>query len=234
MPREQTGGVTLTLSLAYLGVLAHQRNRERQAAVLRQQTLALTAALHDPLPPKLPPITRAERAAEERRGLVEAAKTRWNAEVEAAVRWAQKEDWDAARARLESAVGSAWARAFGDAIDDAASAEQEIGRRAAQARDAAGDLGSSAAAKAEAAAADAGSGIFGAIGKAFSSLGGSSRSEDKAAAEKQQGDAASSPQEKILQQRYQQSRPDDRTPEEILAERYAGGDKKNDTRLKTI
>lgn len=229
--------MTLTLSLAYLSVLTHQRNRERQAAILRQQTLALTTALHDPLPPKLPPITRAERAAEERRGLIEAAKTRWNAEVEAAVRWAQNEDWEASRERLESVVGSAWARAFGSAVDEAAKAEGEIQQSAARARDSARGTAKDAVAKTEAAAADAGAGFFGAIGKglekgkqAISNLGKATSGADDAAdkaAEKLRGDgSATSPEENALQKRYKKSQPDDRTAEEVLAERYAAGGKK--------
>ena len=227
----------MTLSLAYLSVLTHQRNRERQAAILRQQTLALTTALHDPLPPKLPPITRAERAAEERRGLIEAAKTRWNAEVEAAVRWAQNEDWEASRERLESVVGSAWARAFGSAVDEAAKAEGEIQQSAARARDSARGTAKDAVAKTEAAAADAGAGFFGAIGKglekgkqAISNLGKATSGADDAAdkaAEKLRGDgSATSPAENALQKRYKKSQPDDRTVEEVLAERYAAGGKK--------
>ena len=205
----------MTLSFAYLSVLTHQRNRERQAAILRQQTLALTTALHDPLPPKLPPITRAERAAEERRGLVEAAKTRWNAEVEAAVRWAQNEDWEASRERLESVVGSAWARAFGSAVDEAAKAEGEIQQSAARARDNARGTVKDAAERGK---------------QAISNLGQATSGADDAAdkaAEKLRGDgSATSPEEKALQQRYKQSRPDDRSAEEVLAERYAAGGKR--------
>ena len=47
------------------------------------------------------------------------------------------------------------------------------------------------------------------------------------AAEKLHGNgSATSPEEKTLQQRYKQSRPDDRSVEEVLAERYAAGGKK--------
>ncbi|KAI0472745.1 hypothetical protein GGR56DRAFT_651687 [Xylariaceae sp. FL0804] len=128
-----TGGVTLTLSIAYLTALAHQRNREAQAAVLRRQTLLLTGVF-DPRPPPLPP-TRAERAAAERAGLAEQLKDRWNAEVEGAVRWAQHRDWDAVREGVEFAVARAWARLLGRAEDAGAAAEQ----RAAEAAETAGD-----------------------------------------------------------------------------------------------
>ncbi|KAI5857335.1 hypothetical protein GGS23DRAFT_388038 [Durotheca rogersii] len=108
-----TGGVAITLSVAYLTVWSHQQNRVRQAAVLRQQTYALSA-LVDPLPPALPP-TRAELAAAERAHFVERAKDRWNAELEGAVRWAQEKDWDEVREDVEAAAARLWARAFADA-----------------------------------------------------------------------------------------------------------------------
>ncbi|TVY38292.1 hypothetical protein LSUB1_G003687, partial [Lachnellula subtilissima] len=69
-----TGGVTLTLGLAYLTVAAHERNRKSQALALRSQSQVLTSLLDPtPLPP---PQTRAELAREERSTLVEAAKDR--------------------------------------------------------------------------------------------------------------------------------------------------------------
>ncbi|TVY86031.1 hypothetical protein LAWI1_G007357 [Lachnellula willkommii] len=86
-----TGGVTLTLGVAYLTVLAHERNRRSQALALRSQSQVLTSLLDPtPLPP---PQSRAELAREERSTLVEAAKDRWNNEVENAVRWVQRTDW---------------------------------------------------------------------------------------------------------------------------------------------
>ncbi|RDL37876.1 MICOS complex subunit MIC12 [Venustampulla echinocandica] len=96
-----TSGVTLTLGLAYLTVLAHERNRSSQAQSLRSQSRVLEGLLQPtPLPP---PQSRAELAREERSTLTEAAKDRWNAEVENAVRWVQRTDWDEAR---EGIVGS--------------------------------------------------------------------------------------------------------------------------------
>ncbi|KAF4628079.1 hypothetical protein G7Y89_g10066 [Cudoniella acicularis] len=75
-----TGGVTVTLGLAYLTVLAHERNRQAQAHALRSQSRVLNGLLEPtPLPP---PQTRAELAREERSTIAEAAKDRWNAEVE--------------------------------------------------------------------------------------------------------------------------------------------------------
>jgi len=86
----KTGGVTLTLGIAYLTVLAHERNRQAQAQQLRSQSRVLTGLL-DPAPIP-PPQTRADLAREERGTLIETAKDRWNEEVESAVRWVQRTD----------------------------------------------------------------------------------------------------------------------------------------------
>ncbi|APA12202.1 hypothetical protein SS1G_10813 [Sclerotinia sclerotiorum 1980 UF-70] len=100
-----TGGVTLTLSLAYLTVLAHQRNRASQSLHLHQQSYILTSILEkQPIPP---PKTRAELAREERSTLIEAAKDRWNAEIENGVRWVQRTDWEGVRDGIEGAVSRA-------------------------------------------------------------------------------------------------------------------------------
>jgi len=97
-----TGGVTLTLGLAYLTVLAHERNRQTQAQALRFQSRVLQGLLEpSPLPP---PRSRAELAREERSTLVETAKDRWNDEIENAVRWVQKTDWNEVREGVEGAV----------------------------------------------------------------------------------------------------------------------------------
>ncbi|KAI5462501.1 hypothetical protein BGZ63DRAFT_215919 [Mariannaea sp. PMI_226] len=115
-----TGGVTLTLSLAYLSVLAHQRTREQQGQALRAQALALQAIV-DPLPP-LPPPTRSEVAAAQRAAAVEVAKDRWNQEVENAVRWVQRTDWVQVRERLEDSVS----RLLGNPVDEARRSEKKI------------------------------------------------------------------------------------------------------------
>ncbi|PVH85349.1 hypothetical protein DL98DRAFT_651190 [Cadophora sp. DSE1049] len=94
-----TGGVTLTLGIAYLTVLAHERNRRAQGETLRSQAFVLERLLNPtPLPP---PQSRAELAREERSTLVETAKDRWNAEVENAVRWVQRTDWNNVRESME-------------------------------------------------------------------------------------------------------------------------------------
>ncbi|KAI2605866.1 uncharacterized protein GGS25DRAFT_498364 [Hypoxylon fragiforme] len=231
-----TGGVTLTLSIAYLTVLTHQRNREYQAAILRQQTRALSGII-DPLPPALPP-TRAELAAAQRANFVERAKDRWNAEVEGAVHWAQNKDWYEARHDLEAAAARLWARALSSSSSDdknvRAEAEgkaQEIVARArdqtisSQAGSVAAASGNSlkaqgieAANKAEGEAKAAKGSIFGAIGGFFSRgkqmLVGASE-EEKAS------NVLLSPEEKALQKRYQQGASGmNRSTEEVLAERY--------------
>lgn len=121
----QTGGVTLTLSLAYLSVLAHQRNREQQGRSLRAQALAIQSLI-DPIPQPLPP-TRSEVAAAKRAETVEVAKERWNEEVENAVKWVQRTDWEEVREGLEDRIGALWDKAFGESIQDsAAKAKSEV------------------------------------------------------------------------------------------------------------
>ncbi|KAI2624925.1 hypothetical protein GGR54DRAFT_637823 [Hypoxylon sp. NC1633] len=224
-----TGGFTLTLSIAYLSILAHQRSREHQATILRQQTRLLSSII-DPLPPVLPP-TRAEVAAAERANLVERAKDRWNAEVEGAVRWAQNKDWDEVREGVETAVSRLWVRTFGDAQaqadlerriearvrDAGATAREQVGGTVAALR--AG--GSEAAAKTGEKAEEAKSSVFSAIGKGFEKA----RSAVVGVAEKGESKAGEvaqtlSPEEKALTQRYQGSTGLDRSTEEVLAARY--------------
>ena len=100
--RIKTGGVTLTLGLAYLTVLAHERNRNTQAQALRAQSRVLNSLLEPEAVP--PPRSRAEMAREERSTIVETAKDRWNEEVENAVRWVQRSDWNGVREGMEGAV----------------------------------------------------------------------------------------------------------------------------------
>lgn len=113
-----TGGVTLTLSLAYVSLLAHQRNRETQSASLRAQALEIRSLLN-PQPPPLPP-TRSQVAAAQREATIEVAKDRWNSEVENAVKWAQRTDWDDVRQGMEERIGFLWSQLFGESGDDGA------------------------------------------------------------------------------------------------------------------
>ncbi|RYP72505.1 hypothetical protein DL771_004145 [Monosporascus sp. 5C6A] len=237
-----TGGVTLTLSLAYLTMLAHQRNREHQASILRQQTYAISG-LYDPLPPTLPP-TRAELAALERRNLVDTAKDRWNAEVEGAVRWAQTKDWERVRERLEDAVGNAWARARGRAaaVTGAEAAELRVGEAAARTQAEVREKVKSevAAVKDQTAAGARTGGVLEAVSKglekgreALSNLGKTATAAESKADDKLEEKLSGlSPEERIITQRYQKPRPDDRRPEEIIAERYLPSDRRDDNKQK--
>lgn len=126
LTRLQTGGVALTLSIAYVSVLTHQRNREQQAAALRAQALALQSLI-DPITEPLPP-TRSEAAAAQRYTPFEVAKDRWNHEIQNAVRWAQTKDWDEARENVEKRASRLWAKVTGDT----AAHEAEVVKEAAQ------------------------------------------------------------------------------------------------------
>ncbi|KAK9412937.1 putative MICOS complex subunit MIC12 [Seiridium unicorne] len=128
-----TGGVTLTLSLAYLTVLAHQRNRERQSAILRANNY-IVSGITDPLPPVYQP-SRSEVAAQERENFLETAKDKWNAELEKEVRWVQNTDWNEVREGVETAVGRLWARALGRSIDDVEKGEEKAAQAFAAARE---------------------------------------------------------------------------------------------------
>lgn len=119
-----TGGVTFALGLAYLAVLAHERNRQSQAQALRSQSRILHDLL-DPTP--LPsPQTRAGRTREERGTLVETAKDRWNDEVENAVRWVQRTDWNKAREGMEGAI----ARLLGGGLQRSRESIEEAEKKA--------------------------------------------------------------------------------------------------------
>lgn len=88
--------------MAYLTVLAHERNRQAQAQALRSQARVLNTLYE--LEPISPPRSRAELAREERSTLTEIAKDRWNEEIENAVRWVQRTDWNEVRGNLEDSV----------------------------------------------------------------------------------------------------------------------------------
>ncbi|RKU46677.1 hypothetical protein DL546_008492 [Coniochaeta pulveracea] len=101
-----TGGVTLTLGLAYLAVLTHQRNRQTQSDLLRAQQTVLNSLVHDPSVAQRPaaPYAGLLTREEPNHHFVETVKSRWNAEIENAVRWAQTKDWNATREWAESVI----------------------------------------------------------------------------------------------------------------------------------
>ncbi|GAB1313962.1 MICOS complex subunit MIC12 [Madurella fahalii] len=118
-----TGGVTLTLSLTYLALLTHKRNRQSQSSTLRSQTFVIDSII--PLDPSIPPSQRRRNASTvspdgtyrprpsleqysgRRQGdasFLETAKSRWNAEISSAVHWAQTKDWAAVREDAEDSI----------------------------------------------------------------------------------------------------------------------------------
>ncbi|KXX79296.1 hypothetical protein MMYC01_203234 [Madurella mycetomatis] len=118
-----TGGVTLTLSLTYLALLSHKRNRQSQSSTVRSQTFAIDSVI--PLDPSIPPSQRRrnvstvspdgtyrprpsfEQYSDRRPGdasFLETAKSRWNAEISSAVHWAQTKDWAAVREDAEDSI----------------------------------------------------------------------------------------------------------------------------------
>lgn len=127
--------MTLTLGVAYLTVLAHERNRRAQADNLRLQSRVLTTLLEPtPLPP---PQTREELAREERSSLVETAKDRWNDELENAVRWVQRTDWTEVREGMEGAISRLWSGGLQKSREGIEEAEKQAGPIAQEAVEAA-------------------------------------------------------------------------------------------------
>ncbi|SPO06709.1 uncharacterized protein DNG_09403 [Cephalotrichum gorgonifer] len=94
-----TGGVALTLAVAYLSTAAQRTAREEQSLLLQHQADTLDAAIDHPAEARRP--TRAELAAARRANFVDRAKDRWNADVESTVRWLQGADWSATREKAE-------------------------------------------------------------------------------------------------------------------------------------
>jgi MICOS complex subunit MIC12 len=148
----QVGGVTLTLSLAYLAVLTHQRNRQAQGDLLRSQAQILTTLTRDsPIPSNFPPPqpTRVELAVKERDHLVATFKDKWNAEIQKAVRWAQTKDWAETREAAEERVRQL------SGLPPIQKAAQELEAEVARAEDAAKSAASRASTAAKSAASSA-------------------------------------------------------------------------------
>ncbi|KAH7223579.1 hypothetical protein BKA60DRAFT_667265 [Fusarium oxysporum] len=233
-----TGGVTLTLSLAYLSVLAHQRTREQQGSALRAQALAIQGLI-DPLPP-LPPPTRSEVAAAQRARTVEIAKDRWNTEVENAVRWVQHTDWVQVREGLEDTASRLWARAFGVSPSEVVG---EAGRKVTETEQQAKPIIKQGAAKLGDASGKVAAAAKGAFQKAkaeskdFASVV-LDHSKDKENVDIAQEDgtlSALTPVERALQQRF--SKPEDKvnkTVEEALNDRYKPMDARDNTQLRGV
>ncbi|KAF4334339.1 hypothetical protein FBEOM_11833 [Fusarium beomiforme] len=233
-----TGGVTLTLSLAYLSVLAHQRTREQQGSALRAQALAIQGLI-DPLPP-LPLPTRSEVAAAQRAHTVEIVKDRWNTEVENAVRWVQHTDWVQVREGLEDTASRLWARAFGanpsEAVGETGRKVKEteqqakpfVKQEAAKLGDASGKVAAAAKSAFQKAKAES---------KEFASVA-LDHSKDKENVDIAQEDgtlSALTPVKRALQQRF--SKPEDKvnkSVEEALNDRYKPMDARDNTQLRGV
>ncbi|KAK4200660.1 hypothetical protein QBC40DRAFT_279492 [Triangularia verruculosa] len=95
-----TGGLTLTLSLTYLALHTHRRNREVQSSLLRSQSHTLDTLnplSSSTLPPRKSYVTTdgsytyvpRQPLSSTTTSFLEDAKARWNSEVIAAVNWAQ-------------------------------------------------------------------------------------------------------------------------------------------------
>ncbi|KAH7149491.1 hypothetical protein B0J13DRAFT_551604 [Dactylonectria estremocensis] len=212
-----TGGVTVTLSLAYLSVLAHQRTREQQGQILRSQALVLQG-LVDPFPP-LPPPTRSEVAAAQRSTAVEVAKDRWNNEVQNAVRWVQQTDWVLVREGLEDQVtrlfGGEPSAAVGRAEKNLVPLVKEGGAQVASAAKGAFEKAKAKGQEVIAATLENGKEIINqAEGGAVPTL---------------------SPVQAALNQRFEKSEaPVNQSVEEALKQRYTPMDKRNNTVLRGV
>ena len=133
----QLGGVTLTTSVLYLSLVAHQRARAQQGRMLGQQTFLLATLTdrdllrpahrrrHAQEPSSHGNPSRAHRHGAAARaldylqrppapgdgaagGVVQTLKSRWNAEVAGAVAAVHTADWPAVAARAEQGIITAW------------------------------------------------------------------------------------------------------------------------------
>lgn len=119
---QQTSGVTLTLGIAYLTVLAHERNRVAQGSQLRTQSSLLNSLL---LADPTLAYPESDAEARTRPSAVERAKEAWNDEVRGVVRWVQGADWEGVREGVEGAVGRVFGGGAGKATEVA---EVEVAR----------------------------------------------------------------------------------------------------------
>ena len=218
----QTGGVTLTLSLAYLAVLTHQRNRRSQGDILRTQANVLNIISHDPSSKQsapLPTPSRLELAAQERAHFVQTAKDRWNAEIEGAVQWAQTQDWAAVRESAEDSVASLFGLTAAGAQDGLKSAAEQAKGKLGEAKGVvAGGVASGV---------EKGREI---VGKAKTAVG---IAEEKLEA-KVQALPGTSAVDKALRQRYEKSNASKRTVQEVLEERYKPVEQRDNTKLRGL
>ena len=233
----QTGGVTVTLSLAYLAALAHRRHRERQSDVLRAQSHVLAGLARDPSSaqpasvPAPPPLTRAELAAQRRAGFVDTVKDRWNAEVQGAVRWAHTKDWVAVRESAEDSVARVLGVDLAGRVQSAAEATKQAAGTAA------GSVGAAVKSGAESARGAVATGVEKAKAAVVE---GAAEIKTAAAAARDAAPVAAAAKQggsdvkKALQQRYEKSDAMKKSASEVLSERYTPIDARDNSRLRGL
>lgn len=232
----QTGGVTLTLSIAYLSAVAHRRNRERQGQALYSQALTLQN-LMEPVA-VLPAPCRSELAAARRSELVEAAKDRWNEEVINAARWAQDTDWGEVRENLEEGVSTLWNRAVGRPEMSSKPTEAGIETRDRQEKVQAVDAAESSPGGSGGVMAsvlekgkDTAQTMMGMVKSAV----GMAKTETRTEGGNEAKLAEAGPVEKALKQRFEKTPAEDkRSVAEVLRERYRPMDKRDNTQLRGL
>lgn len=109
--RRQLGGITLTTTILYLSLTIHNQTRLRQSTLLQQQTHVIDV-ITNPQSQLIPRTTREVRA-----GLVEAAKDKWNAQVEQEMRTLQNIDWNDVWDRVEDGISTVYRRALSRGIE---------------------------------------------------------------------------------------------------------------------
>ncbi|KAJ4396297.1 hypothetical protein N0V93_000516 [Gnomoniopsis smithogilvyi] len=250
-----TGGVTLVLGAAYLTLQSHQIIRQRQAETLRAQAYILNSLSY--IPASAPPpktiaeelallehqqelLAKAHRRRAERfveASFIDRAKERWNAEIEAAVRWAANKDWIAAREDAEDTVSRLWARATGGELPSrtAERAGAALSEKAAQAATAARSAAEQTANRTKEAAQikaneakEAGTSIWERGFRKSKEVASQARAAVGLAEEKVQQKAnglvsvIETDAEKVIQKRFER-KPEEvlkQSPEEVLEERY--------------
>ncbi|RDA88608.1 hypothetical protein CP532_5823 [Ophiocordyceps camponoti-leonardi (nom. inval.)] len=212
-----TGGVALTLSLAYISIAEQQRRREAQSRMIRAQTWAVQS------------IIDSDEGARQRQQLQlqsrpttssmeQLAKDRWNLEVERAVRWVQTTDWAAVGQGLENRVAALWAatKVQDEAKHVVAKAGDEARRLKAGAEDEAKGVWSSALNRVRTALGWSGA----------DALASAARAEERIA-------TSDSAVEKALRQRFERRDEGmERAVEEVLRERYRPLEDRDNTVLR--
>lgn len=240
--------MTVTLSLAYLAVLTHQRNRQTQSDILRAQSHVLNGLAG------FSPTALGSAVAEQQQqhiGFSETAKRRWNSELEGAVRWAQTTDWDGMRESAEAALGrllrgSETARRAEDKVGREADAagrtvREAVGGAGKGVRDALEETKARSVAAADAVQAKAGEAraVTNSVVEKGKDMVGRAKATVGLAEQRFESKAESkllhlSEVEKALSQRYEKSDVMAKSVDEVLRERYRPMDQRDNTQLRGI